>query len=197
MDEAISSINNLLENLRNIPGISASGFTAGDEFEVVLQRPSIMLDVIHLVRFMLSVECRIGLGLGVIENPENNFPNQMYGSAFTRARDALNRSKKFDVEMYVVTHNKKFNKNVNTVLSLLSFIRKKMTFNQKRMYDSFLYYQNFENVKLQTEFADIMNVTDAMVSKTLKNIGYDELVNGERLIEELLTDFYDELVPLP
>jgi hypothetical protein len=192
----IEDINNILFYIKNIDGVLTTGFTTGDEFEVVLETPLILYDVIYLIRYMLSVEYRIGLGLGIIENPNISEPNQMWGSAFVRAREALTNAKKMNVEICFITYNNNFNNKINTVLNLLSFIRNKMTSKQKNLYDSFLYYQKFENVKLQTRFADIIKVSDAMISKTLKTIGYEEVSNSEKLVQDLITEFYEELTPL-
>ncbi len=195
MAAVMAEINDLLFRIRQMSGVLTTGFTAGDEFEIVLETPVILYDVIYLIRYTLSIEYRIGMGLGIIENPTLPGPNQMWGSAFIRARDALTKAKKSDVELYFITCNDEFNNKINTILNLVSFLRNKMTAKQKKLYDSFLYYQRFENVKLQTNFAEIMTVSDAMISKTLKTIGYEEISNGETLIQELISGFFEELSP--
>ena len=117
----------------------------------------------------------------------------MLGSAFIRARYELNQAKKSDTEIYLISNDDKFDHRINTILKLLYFLRKKMTKNQRKIYDAFLYYQKYGKIKLQTELAKKINVSDAMISKTLKTIGYEEMVNGEQLVLELLTDLYNKL----
>lgn len=192
----VSKINDTLLFLKSNPLVHISGFTTGDEFEIVLMHPRGLYNIIHLIRHFLDIEYRIGIGLGEIENPTIGSINKMWGSAFSRAREAINMAKKRSVEVYFITYDNKFNNSINTILDLLYFLREKMTVNQKSIFDKFNYYQNYENLKYQSEFAEKINVSNAMISKTLKIIGYEQIINGEKLVESMLSEFFERLVPV-
>lgn len=192
MSSVISEINKLLNELNRLPEVHSTGITTGDEFDIVLRTPRILFKVIYLIRYKLTVEYRIGIALGRIENPSIRTPSQMWGSAFTRAREALNIAKEKDGEIIFFSPNNKFNKQINIVLDLLILLRKKMTDKQKSIYDKFNYFKSFENLKLQTELADKINVSDAMISKTLKKIGYNKILKGEKLVASMITEFFEK-----
>lgn len=177
--------------------IFSSGFTTGDEFEIALESPANFFELIYYIRGKLTAEFRMGIGLGIIESP-NEFldPNQMWGSAFTRARTALNRAKEKDVEIFIITYNNNINNQLNTILNLLFQIRKNLTINQKKIIDQYNYYIHIQNRQLQKDFANQINVSSAMVSKTLKKSGHKQLQEGEYLIQQILCDFFNRIVPL-
>ena len=159
----------LLESKKLFEITLSSGFTTGDEFEIVLESPAILFDLIYCIRAKLSADFRIGIGLGIIESP-NEFmdPNQMWGSAFTRARAAIEKSKENDVEIFVITYNDNINYQVNTILNLIFQIRNNLTIKQRKIIDQYNYFIHIQNRQLQKDFANLINVSSAMVSKTLK-----------------------------
>lgn len=166
------------------------GFTAGDEFEIVTRRPDEILKMMYYLRGKISTQFRVGVGAGTIESPDDDStPNQMWGTAFERARDALNQAKENDIEMHVMTLNAQTDERVNTILELINHIRSNLTYNQTRIIDQYNYYSNIENLKTQRELANILNVSDPMISKTLKKSGYQQLKKGEQLVQTLLNEY--------
>jgi hypothetical protein len=115
----------------------------------------------------------------------------MYGPAFNMAREAVNEAKKENMQIYFVCGDQKFSGEINIILSLILLHRDRMTDNQRSIYDLYNYSIRFENLKSQREFAEKIQVSDAMVSKTLKKIGYNVILEGEILIKSLITDFLE------
>jgi len=192
MNSLIKTISDLISYMNdNFEQVVAAGFTAGDEFQIVMSSPRELLDLIFLLRVKLFVDFRIGIGLGVIENHSNGTPNQMYGPAFNMAREAVNEAKKENMGIYFVCGDQKFSGEINIILSLILLHRDRMTDNQRSIYDLYNYSIRFENLKSQREFAEEIQVSDAMVSKTLKKIGYNVILEGEILIKSLITDFLE------
>lgn len=166
-----------------------TGFTAGDEFEMVTRRPDEILKMMYYLRGKISTQFRVGIGAGTIESPdEDSMPNQMWGTAFERARDALNTAKRDDFEVHVTTSNNRTDHHVNTVLELMNYIRGNLTENQKKIIDQYNYHVYFREMQTQRELANMLDVSDAMISKTLKRSGYEQLRKGEDLVQRILCE---------
>lgn len=179
------------ESTKNLQPVNSAGFTTGDEFEVVLESPDNLIDEIYLLRKTLSTEYRIGVGIGEIEDPSLRNPSQMWGTAFTRARDALNKAKTANVEICLITGDESVDRKVNIILNLIHFTRRNMTEKQRKLMDSYTYYRRFKGLKNQREYAEKIHVSDAMVSKTLKKIGYSQITAAEQLVLKMITDFFN------
>ena len=166
-----------------------TGFTAGDEFEIVTRRPDEILKIMYYLRGKISTQFRIGIGAGTIESPDDDsMPNQMWGTAFERARDALNTAKQNDFEVHVATSNNRTDYHVNTMLELMNHIRGNLTENQKKIIDQYNYHVYIREMQTQRELANMLEVSDAMISKTLKRSGYEQLKKGEDLVQRILCE---------
>jgi len=167
----------------------AIGFTAGDEFEAVFRRPDEILKMLYYLRVRLSTPFRVGVGAGVIESPgDDSKPNQMWGAAFVRARDALNEAKHEDLEVRVTTSNKQVDHYVNTLLELINHVRFNLTGNQRRIIDLYNFHVCIGGMQTQRGLANMLEVSDAMISKTLKRSGYEQLKKGEDLVQRILCE---------
>jgi len=166
-----------------------TGFTAGDEFEIVTRRPDEILKIMYYLRGKISTQFRVGVGAGTIESPDDDsMPNQMWGTAFERARDALNTAKQNDFEVHVATSNNRTDYHVNTMLELIDHIRGNLTENQKKIIDQYNYHAYIREMQTQRELANMLEVSDAMISKTLKRSGYEQLKKGEDLVQRILCE---------
>ena len=184
IDEIIAESSSLFPDT-----LLTTGFTAGDEFEVVTRRPDEILKMMYYLRGKISTQFRVGIGAGTIESPDDDsMPNQMWGTAFERARDALNTAKRDDFEVHVTTSNNRTDHHVNTVLELMNYIRGNLTENQKKIIDQYNYHVYFREMQTQRELANMLEVSDAMISKTLKRSGYEQLRKGEDLVQRILCE---------
>jgi len=167
----------------------AMGFTAGDEFEAVFRRPDEILKMLYLLRGRVSTPFRVGVGAGGIESPgEDSMPNQMWGTAFVRARDALNEAKQEALEIRVKTSNKQMDYCVNTLLELINHVRCNLTDKQREIIDLYNFHVCIGGMQTQRGLANILDVSDAMISKTLKRSGYEQLKKGEDLVQKILCE---------
>ena len=184
IDETITESRSLFPDT-----LVAIGFTAGDDFEAVFRRPDEILKMLYYLRGRVSTPFRVGVGAGVIESPgEDSMPNQMWGTAFVRARDALNEAKQEDLEVRVITSNQQADYYVNTLLELMNHVRRNLTVNQRRIIDLYNFHVFMGGMQTQRGLANMLEVSDAMISKTLKRSGYEQLKKGEDLIQRILCE---------
>jgi len=198
MSKVHNEIENTFNEIRNtyIPILLTIGFTAGDEFEVVLEPSKELFNLIYHLRAKIPIDFWIGIGVGVVEEPDSRRgPNQMWGPAFVHAREALTAAKKNNSDIAIVTYDDKINNRLNTILGLVSFMRKNMTDNQRKMVDLYNYYTVTKKIQYQRELANMLNVSDAMVSKTLRNSGHEHLKRGESLVQEMVSELFDPCRP--
>lgn len=191
MHQANKEIKTIIQEIPNhtTESIIAIGFTAGDEFEIILENLNDLNKVIYFLRANLSVEFRLGVGTGTVENknPDKD-PSQMWGTAFQKAREALDKAKERDMQVHIETGEDELDAHLNTIIELICFIRASLTQTQRRILDQYNYQSTFLGLETQRELADRLNISDAMVSKTLKKTGYEFLRNGERLVQRLLLE---------
>lgn len=178
----IFNLINLFENSYQSDIFSAS-MTTGDEFQVVINHPSKVYDIYKTIRNKLSENIYAGIGFGEIEFVENRqSPSEMYGTAFYNSRDAIEKAKEKNLDIYFYTGRKTLDMELNTIIQLILFIRNKWT---KRQQKILKYYESHKNI-LQKEVAEHFKISEAAVSKTIKISGYEEVKRGELLIKDLL-----------
>ncbi|MBU0520148.1 SatD family protein [bacterium] len=73
--------------------------TIGDEFQGALKSPAKAYDVYLLVHTNMTVHIYLGIGVGEIENPQQGHRGGLRGTAFYRAREALNKCKNMEGRM--------------------------------------------------------------------------------------------------
>jgi hypothetical protein len=98
-------------------------FTVGDEFQCVVSDPSRLFDVYQRLRFLSPVRFRCGFGIGDIEGRvSKDVP--MRGSAFVRARDAIEMCKKGERELMLRSNDYRsaFDDIINTLLLIAADI---------------------------------------------------------------------------
>jgi hypothetical protein len=112
----------------------------------------------------------------------------MWGTAFVRARDALNEAKQEDLEVRVITSNKQADHYVNTLLTLMNHVRRNLTDKQREIVDLYNFHVCIGGMQTQRRLANMLDVSDAMISKTLKRSGYEQLKKGENLVQRILCE---------
>ncbi len=108
--------------------------TIGDEFQGALNDIVLSYYVYLNIRETLPYDFYCGIGVGDIENPNNN-NEWMRGNAFYRARDALDHCKKHHKRIYFLSSENDclFDSNINSLLSLLDINYNSWTQNQKNI----------------------------------------------------------------
>lgn len=159
-------------------------FTAGDEFQGVLQNPGSAPLVIREVREAIApVFVRFGIGIGEISTPVSAEPQSMDGPAFHRARAGIERSSEFLDLICVISATPTTDDVVNGLFDLLGVIRSKWSTRVQeviRLYDQ---YQKLEPV------AKRLNISAQAVSKHLRVSGYRAYARGEVLLMRFLAEY--------
>ena len=159
------------------------GMTAGDEFQVVINSPEKAIDIFRFLRDNLGTKFYFGMGIGSVEAvAEDLQPSEMYGSAFYSSRKALDRAKKKQVEIVFSTGDEKLDFQLNTLIELIQFVRRKWT---KRQREILNFMESHEEIK-QKDIAEHFGVSKQAISKTIKASGFELVRRAERLIETLL-----------
>jgi len=93
-------------------------FTVGDEFQGALKTPEYTYEVLKFLKILMPVRFYCGAGFGEIETRTKD-PRGLRGTAFYRAREAINGAKKDDRQLIVISEYEAFDAVVNPLLYLL------------------------------------------------------------------------------
>jgi hypothetical protein len=181
---------NILDQLKNrfADSLIAAGMTLGDEFQIVMSSAEKVLDVLNFLKDELKIEVYSGVGIGSIEAfTERASPSEMYGEAFYLARNAVNEAKKKQREITFATGNEKIDFELNTILELALFIRRKWTKRQKTI----LSFVEASNEIRRKEIARHFNITEQAISKTIKISGFELFKRAILLIKSLLASIME------
>ncbi len=179
------NIFNILKGLGTVfeGSVVTASMTTGDEFQVVLESPREAIGVYKFILREMRAGVHVGAGVGEIESVEEaSSPSEMYGPAFYRAREAIEVAKGEDVHIYFKTGDDEADFELNTVLELLGYIRDGWTDRQREIID----FIDTHRESLQKEVAKELRVSEAMISKTIRNTGYEKVRKGELLAREIL-----------
>lgn len=163
--------------------------TLGDEFQGLLVKPDISIEVIRLIeQEMYPIKIRFGIGIGSISTNINRFKsNEVDGSAYHRARKMIDRienvSNRSKTNIMVLSDDEEteIDQLINSNLSLIFAIKEDWS---KRQFEYVVAYRN--NKESQEKIAEQMNVTQSSVSKSLKLSKYYVIEQVEHTIKEVL-----------
>ncbi len=171
--------------------VESIGFVLGDEFEVVLKSPLDLFNIISTSEYGDGPRFYIGVGTGSLERFDKNTPiSQMHGPPFTSARFAINEAKEKTGRISIKTPDLFVNYQINTLLDLIMFIKNNQT-EKQRLITKTVDFFNTGKSTFQTEIAEILQTSPAMVSKTLSKTGYGVIKNAEKLIIEILAKHFE------
>lgn len=157
--------------------------TLGDEFQGALRNPAKAYDVFLDLKRSLGVRFYCGLGIGAVSTPISKRIVEMDGPAFHHAREALDAAKKLGEELVVRTGNSELDRLLNSLTALIIDLRNKWTRKQRTVAESLQHRQ-----ASRMEIARKMGVTKQAISKMLRSAAYDDIVQAEGVLRELLVN---------
>lgn len=184
-----AEIQNKILNLLNSLNKEFSSFliadflmTLGDEFQGVLKKTNVILNVSKYVKENLPVEFYCGVGIGYIETPLSEKPSEMDGSAFHNSREALKEAKKKNIELVFKSHSEEIDFLLNSVMKLILHVKSKWT---KRQIEVISFLESQENIKL-SDAAEKFQISKQAISKIVRTAGWRAVRNAEKVVEYYL-----------
>lgn len=161
--------------------------TKGDEFQALIDRPVNAYKIVRAMQKMVfPTVFRYGIGIGSIFRMGGVLPIEMDGPAFHRANQALAQAKKNKSGIWFVSDNPSFDELINTIFLLISAIKSK--WNERQ----FLLYWDYLEVGTYRKVAEKRNVTPQAIGDVLKNIRATEVMEAEKNLESVLSQFQSE-----
>ena len=158
--------------------VSKFTVTMGDEFQGLINNPSIVIDIITYLRLNLkSVEFRYGVGIGgLITDVDKNIAIGSDGPAYYMARDAINSVKKNEnsnkkAKTDIMIYSEEPLKDlpyINLLLKNNYYLYTKMSAHQREIVNYFILNSN----KKEKDFIDKLNVSQQSINKSLHSAGY-------------------------
>lgn len=157
--------------------------TLGDEFQGALWNPAKAYDVFLDLKQNLRLPFYCGLGLGGISTSISTRIVEMDGPAFHHAREALGSAKKLGKDLVIRTDSLELDRLINSLTALIVAVRNKRTRRQKTV------VENLEARQVsRVDIARKMGVTKQAISKTLKSAAYNDIMEAEGVLRELLVN---------
>jgi len=163
---------------------SAFKITLGDEFQGLIEHPSLALPIIdYLQRHLHPIQLRFGVGIGKLDTPIiADSPFGMDGPAYHQAREALTilrKSEDMKKEPYATVRigiegQEALALAMNASLSLLSTLKSGWTDKQIATISTFMENGEYN----QTQTANILGVTQSNVQKTLAAANFYTYINA-------------------
>lgn len=165
--------------------------TSGDEFQGVSACPEKAFEIMNLIRSKLqqeelSIYC--ALGIGDVERPISRETGMMRGSAFYRARDALELCKREKRSMLVKSSNEfsQMDLMINLFLRFVEAIESSLTKRQREIVDFCRVHRDYTYEQLGKHFG----FSKQAAFQFLKAANWEVIAEGDGLIKELLRDMY-------
>lgn len=158
--------------------------TVGDEFQGALKSPEKAFDVYTFIKASLPVRASFGLGIGEIEKLGKG-EKGLRGTAFYRARDALEQCKREKRRLYVRSAESGAHQSdrvINTILRLIDVLENSMT---RRQGEVVSYYRLNPESKLG-EIGEHFDVYQGTVSNILRAAHYAVIKDSEMQLRDLL-----------
>ena len=143
----------------------------GDSFQGVLNTLKGFYTILETIEDLLPIDFRCGLGIGAINTPFSTNPLEMDGPAFHRSQKALVIAEKQRRTIWIESEKESFNNLVNTILTLISTMKKGWTPRQRDVIrlrrKNMTYREIGENLSKQ--------ITKQAVSVILKSAHWEEI----------------------
>jgi len=161
-------------------------FTVGDEFQGVLNTPDKLYDIYLYIKTHTPVDIYCGIGIGEAEISGNK-PTNTRGSAFYRAREALNFCKKNKRSIYLRSADTEnmFDKLVNTLLYVIETLENGWTNRQREIITYYRLHPDYTYEKIGKHFG----ISRQSVYQILKSANWQIINRSETLVNELLHEF--------
>lgn len=157
-------------------------FTLGDEFQGVLKKLELALDVVRFLQDNLIATFYCGIGIGEITTPIKRSSSEMDGPAFHYSRAALLRAKKEKMGIVIISSEEGVDNRLNILIQLILHITNKWTNTQKKI----ISYLHDHPDASRTEIAKHFKVSKQDISKTLSRAGWKPIRKAEIYIQNQL-----------
>ena len=166
--------------------------TVGDEFQGVSVSPEKAFEILNFIRSKLqeklglSIYC--GVGVGDIERPLGREIGMMRGSAFYRARDALESCKRKKRSILVKSSDvpNQADLIINSCLRLVEAIESSLTIRQRGIVSYYRTHRDYTYEQLGRHFG----FSKQAASQSLKAAKWEVIAEGDDLIKKLLGYMY-------
>lgn len=162
--------------------------TVGDEFQGAIINPEKVFEIYSFIKSQLPVNIYYGIGIGDIEKP---FKDEigMRGSAFYRARNALNLCKNEKRSIFIKSSDMPNRKDeiVNMLLSFIEFLEDSLTKRQREIVNYYKLHPNYTYEQLADHFGKISKQT---IYDILKAANWELISKTEDLVKKLLEIMY-------
>ncbi|MGO4385245.1 MarR family transcriptional regulator [Specibacter sp. RAF43] len=175
----------LLRVLGDVPTVLPFERSVGDEVQGVLDDPNAVVEV--AMRALRTGQWYVGIGIGVVEAPLPASPREGAGTAFVRARQAVDRAKKTGerVPLSVRAAPEPAGGHAGAaaaVLVLVGDLVRRRSDAEWRVLDVL----NRPETKRQVDVAAVLDVSPQAVSKAILRAGWQEEQGGRRAAALLL-----------
>ncbi len=159
---------------------AAFRLTAGDEFQGLLTRPELIVDITRRLADALP-ELRIIFGVGRGELTTELYPDvgSLDGPCFHLAREALDTAREDDVWLRARGFGPPFDATTSALFRLLDIVRRDWTEKQAR-------YAREARTRLQKDVAAMFDVSPSVVSESLKAASFQAVLEAEEAARSLL-----------
>jgi hypothetical protein len=184
MKSAIVQLNEEYQAVMEAPAT----ITKGDEFQALIENPVNAYKIVRTMQKMVfPTVYRFGIGVGSIYRMGGILPIEMDGPAFHRANHALVQAKKNKSSIWFISENTPIDTLINTILLLISAIKSR--WNERH----FLVYWDYLAEGTYRRVAEKRNITPQAIGDVLKNMRATEVIEAEKNLEAVLSQFQSKL----
>lgn len=166
--------------------------TVGDEFQGVSASPEKAFEILNFIRSKLQQELELSIycavGIGDIERPLGREIGKMRGSAFYRARDALELCKRKKRSILIKSSDalSRTDLIINLFLRFIEAIESSLTKRQREIVNYYRIHRDYTYEQLGKHFG----FSKQAASQFLKAANWEVITEGDDLIKKLLRDMY-------
>ena len=159
--------------------------TVGDEFQGAIKTPERAIELLNFLGRKLPVDVYYGLGVGAIEKLLDEEVG-MRGSAFYRARDALQLCKKQGRGIFIKSSDEPclMDNIINTLLHFIEALESSWTKRQREIVDYYREHPNYTYEQLGKHFG----FTKQAVSDSLIAANWKVINEGNNLLHQLFKE---------
>ena len=161
----------------------------GDEFEGGYYDPSVCFNVFSfLERKIYPARIKAGLGVGTLSTPVKDSISLMDGSAFHRARSAIELAKNIETDIVLKSPSEDRDDMLNAVFELISLIKEDWTGRQWEIVN----YYRADTSMTQSDIAKNFGVSQPAIAKILNRAKINHLTKTYEVIKSQLKKLGDE-----
>src|ERR1700741_655416 len=168
---------------------SKFAITLGDEFQGLLTTSTVIPDLIWQSEEKFpDRQLRVGIGIGSLDTPLQEYAINIDGPALHTARDAIEAAKKSNLLGGVFAGMGSLGEVLNGIARMLWFHRSNWTTAQRTIANL------LRNGMMQSEVAERLGISRQVVSKQVAASGWVISAGGEKAWRRILRDYVDPMI---